>query len=182
LDTDLENPGQRTQFKHPHLIEWAKAHRVELVTACLTIARGWVAEGRPEWTTTRLGGFEGWAKVMGGILDVARVPGFLGNVDELFEAAQDEGGDDLHAFFTGWWRTWHDKELKAKELVGMPETPGDDRGGERSHATRLGIILRQALGTVRTIEDGKGSVGNGTMVTVKLVHNASTRKWRLEKL
>ena len=38
-----------------------------------------------------IGSFEGWAEVMGGILQVAGVPGFLGNLQEMYEQADAEG-------------------------------------------------------------------------------------------
>jgi hypothetical protein len=37
----------------------------------------------PHAARTRLGMFERWAKVLGGILDVALIPGFLGNLDDF---------------------------------------------------------------------------------------------------
>jgi len=33
-----------------------------------------------------------WSQTLGGILHVAGVPGFLGNLDEVMEASDSEGG------------------------------------------------------------------------------------------
>ena len=43
------NPDQRksSQFRHPDLREWTRAHRGELVQAALTLVRAWVAAGQP---------------------------------------------------------------------------------------------------------------------------------------
>jgi hypothetical protein len=39
-----------------------------------------------------LGSFETWSQTLGGILHVAGVPGFLGNLDDVMEASDSEGG------------------------------------------------------------------------------------------
>jgi hypothetical protein len=40
LDPEMERPEYRTGFKHPRLLEWVKANRTELVSACLSIVQG----------------------------------------------------------------------------------------------------------------------------------------------
>ncbi len=80
-----ESPEHRPKesFKHPALREWAAEHRAELITACLTLARAWFAAGRPEPDQAfNFGSFETWQKVVGGILHVAGIGGFLANVKE----------------------------------------------------------------------------------------------------
>ena len=52
--------------------------------AALTLIRAWIAAGRPKGKKT-LGKFEGWAEVMGGILQVAGVPGFLDQLEAFRE-------------------------------------------------------------------------------------------------
>src|SRR5688572_2391371 len=48
-----------------------------------------------------LGRFEAWLRVLGGILAVAGVPGFLGNLQEFY-AASDDGGDAWREFVERW--------------------------------------------------------------------------------
>ena len=57
--------------------------------AALTLVQAWVASGKPAGTTT-LGSYESWAEVLGGILEVAGIPGFLGNTDQVYSAAEQE--------------------------------------------------------------------------------------------
>jgi putative DNA primase/helicase len=90
LDAKVDRPWERETFRHPQLREWAAIHRAELVSAALTLARAWIAAGRPS-PSVSLGGFQHWARVVGGILEVATVPGFLTNLDELYEQADAEG-------------------------------------------------------------------------------------------
>ena len=90
LDPHEDQPWLREGFRHPNLLAWVWQNRARLVAACLTLGRAWVAAGRPQHRKT-IGSFEGWAEVMGGILEVAGVPGFLGNLKEMYERADAEG-------------------------------------------------------------------------------------------
>ncbi|MEU1240068.1 hypothetical protein ABZ388_06885 [Micromonospora parva] len=80
-----ESPENRPaeSFRHQDLRAWTAQNRASLIAACLTLVRGWFAAGQP---TPRLpfsmGSFEAWQKVLTGVLDVAGVEGFLGNVRE----------------------------------------------------------------------------------------------------
>ncbi|GGM02503.1 DNA-primase RepB domain-containing protein [Deinococcus aerophilus] len=86
LDPGVERPEERTGFTHPDLRGWIKANRPALVAACLSLIEAWKAAGRPEGSA-RLGSFEKWTATIGGILDVAGVPGFLTGREELYETA-----------------------------------------------------------------------------------------------
>jgi hypothetical protein len=98
LDANMEHPEDRDKFRHANVDRWAAEHRGELVWAALTLARAWVTAGRPSGDET-LGSFETWANVLGGILRVAEVPGFLTNKDDLRAHAGTER-DDLYAFLS----------------------------------------------------------------------------------
>ncbi len=89
LDPGVERPEERTGFRHPDLLGWVKAHRPTLVAACLALVEAWKAAGRPRGSA-RLGSYESWAAVIGGILDVAGVAGFLTGREGLYETANAE--------------------------------------------------------------------------------------------
>ncbi|WP_431031000.1 hypothetical protein [Plantibacter sp. RU18] len=91
LHTNEPNPQNRTAFKHD-LGTWVPAHRAELLRACLILVRAWFDRGRPKpkAVPTVLGGFEQWREVIGGILEVAGVDGFLTSVDQERLAANFE--------------------------------------------------------------------------------------------
>ena len=76
LDAGVEKPWERKGFKHSDLKTWARENRAELVGAVLTLAQGWIVAGQPPGKQ-RLGSFESRAAVIGGILQVAEIPGFL---------------------------------------------------------------------------------------------------------
>ena len=95
--------------------------------------------------------FEEWAAVMGGVLEVAGVPGFLANLDEFYEASDAEG--DVWRALIGRWRERFGGQAttagKLIELVNSSTTdmePLDLRlgdGNDRSQRTRFGYLIRQ---------------------------------------
>lgn len=94
LDSGLEYPEEGRDFRHPDLLAWARERRGELIWAALTLGRAWVAAGRPP-APRKLGGFEAWSEVVGGIFYHAGVDGFLCNLEGLREAGQDTSQTDF---------------------------------------------------------------------------------------
>jgi putative DNA primase/helicase len=147
LDARVDQPWRREGFRLPNLLAWVRANRARLVAACLTLGRAWIAAGMPRHKTT-IGSFESWAEVIGGILDVAGVPGFLTNLDDMLEAA-DADGAMWRLFIAQWWDRFGSAEVGTGDLYELaancePPLPLGT-GGERSQRTRLG----KALGRMR---------------------------------
>ena len=94
VHSDLEVPYQRTDFRHGNLRAWVEEHEAALLGALLTLWRYWSVSGRPRDNTACFGSFEGWAATIAGVLDLAGVGGFLGNVDVI---RQDHADDDNEA-------------------------------------------------------------------------------------
>ena len=90
LDRKVERPWEYRGFKHPDLKVWAYKHRGEVVWSGLTLVQNWLAAGSPYFTGRTLGSYEEWAGVMGGILGTSGIEGFLGNLDEFYEASDAE--------------------------------------------------------------------------------------------
>jgi hypothetical protein len=55
----------------------------------LTLIANWVALGQPDGKE-RMGSYDAWVKVMGGILAAAEIPGLLTNRDAFMDAANDD--------------------------------------------------------------------------------------------
>jgi hypothetical protein len=153
LDAKLDRPWLREGFRHPDIRQWTRDNRGALVGAALTLIRAWLREGRPAGGKT-LGMFESWAKTLGGILDVAGVPGFLGNLEDLYERA-DTDTAAWGAFVTAWWDAKKTAEVKAGDLWGMATEAGIDLGekSDASQKTRLGRMLREMRDRVFAIGD-----------------------------
>ncbi len=147
LDAHVERPWQRADFRHPDLMTWVRANRARLVAACLTICQGWIAAGRPRGTRT-IGSYENWAQILGGVLELAGVDGFLGNIEELMEASDAEGAV-WRGFVSAWWDRFGTAEVGTNDLyetaLGCEPPLPLGSGNDRSQRIRLG----KALGRLR---------------------------------
>jgi hypothetical protein len=144
IDPRIDMPWLREGFKHAVVAEWAQANRSALVHAALTLIQAWIAAGKP-LHNRRLGSFEKWSEVMGGVLEVAEIPGFLGDLNELYASADSDG--QMWREFTGaWWEAYREEPKRVSELNQFCEdrdlmlnVRGD--GSARSQQTRLGKAL-----------------------------------------
>lgn len=154
LDAHIERPWQRDGFRHPDLITWVRANRARIVSACLTLCQAWIAAGKPLGART-LGSYENWAQVMGGLLEVAGIDGFLENLDEMMQAADADGGE-WRAFVTMWWNRFGTAEVGTAALFELalaadpPLSLGP--GNERAQRTRLGKALARMRDRVFRLE------------------------------
>lgn len=88
LESSLENPEERTGFRHPNLLEWVERERRRLVVAGLTLLRSYVLEN-PPYQGGLWGSFEEWSRLVCGAIVWA------GGTDPLIaRATQDPALDD----------------------------------------------------------------------------------------
>ncbi len=169
LDAGIERPWLRVGWRHPDLLAWATQCRGQLVGAALTLVRAWLDAGRPDGRSS-LGMFESWARVLGGILEVAEVPGFLGNLSEFYAVSDGEGAA-LGGFVSSWWAVFGERSVAMADLWPVADSSDLDlgSGGERSQRTRLGKLIGAQRDRV---------VGDWRVVSAGVVH--STSRWRLE--
>ncbi|MCA3431766.1 MAG: hypothetical protein INF71_19345 [Roseomonas sp.] len=174
LDARSDQPWRREGFRHPDLMIWVRANRARLVAACLTLCQAWASAGRPP-AARSLGSFETWSQTLGGILHVAGVPGFLGNLDEVMEASDSEGGT-WRAFIQLWWDRFGSAEVSVSDLIGfardaevsLPLSAKNDHG------------LKVALGAAFTKLRDRAFRTSDRLVHLrqgKLLHNS--QRWRL---
>ncbi|MBM3538528.1 MAG: ATPase [Alphaproteobacteria bacterium] len=147
LDARVDQPWRREGFRHPDLMIWVRTNRARLVAACLILCRAWIAAGRPQGTRS-IGSYESWAQTLGGVLEVAGIDGFLGNLDEMMEASDGEGAV-WRSFVSAWWDRFGTAEVSTSDLyelaqVSEPPLPLGF-GNDRSQRIRLG----KALGRMR---------------------------------
>lgn len=162
LDAGRARPHLRTGFKHDYLLSWARDRRSELISAALTLIQAWLVGGRPEGDI-RLGMFENWARVVGGVLDVAGIMGLAEAVSE-FQGGETESERTLAPFLHLWRERYGDRAVGVKDLsllaeaMDNPEAILDVHLGERvrerstetarSRQTRLGLALLRLSGQV----------------------------------
>lgn len=88
LDAMVARPGEREGFLHPDVRGWVQEHRRELLQSIYVMVRAWIVAGRPQPTIKpKLGSFESWVDIVGGVLYNAGVYGFMTNQEALYDAA-----------------------------------------------------------------------------------------------
>lgn len=156
LAADCERPWLRTDFIHPNLLAWAAERRRDIVRACISLVQAWIDCGRPAHSGACLGSFETWSSTMGGILRVAGIPGFLENLDVLYEENDGES-QEWRSLIAAWWASHSATPVTAGEVLAICkehdllfEMVG--AGSHRSQLTRLGRALQQ---NVDRVYDGR---------------------------
>jgi hypothetical protein len=173
LDPHEDQPWLREGFRHPNLLAWVWQSRARLVAACLTLGRAWIAAGMPRHKQT-IGSFEDWAEVMGGILEVAGVAGFLGNLKEMYERADAEGGA-WRGFVALWWDRFGTQPVTSADLCELALQCGIPmaRGDEHAKRTSLGKALGRMRDRIYTI--------NARRLRVHHVGSAhGAQRWQLQ--
>ena len=176
------NPQDReaSTFRHPDIRTWMDEHRPELVSAVLTIVRSWFAAGKPVSSRgTSLGSFEGWDRIVGGIVAHAGLTGFLSEIQTKRSESDFES-----AYWTShidWlWRTFGPekfttaqvREAAMSDLKGYEAPPRMEDVADKGYTRELG--KRYAQKQSRWY-DGKRLVKSG-------MGHKTTIKWRVEKL
>ncbi|MBI3966636.1 MAG: hypothetical protein HY329_13460 [Chloroflexi bacterium] len=129
--------------------------RGHLLGALLTLARAWFAASKPAATNLpKLGSFEAWAHVVGGVLAHAGVIGFLQNLEELYETVDDESAP-WGAFLAAWRVVFAERGVKTSEVTevlgkqsnlyeALPDNLTDSFGDEKKLSS-FSKILGKAL-------------------------------------
>ncbi len=174
LDARTDQPWFRADFRHPDLLGWSAQQRENLVAAVLTLIEAWRAAGLPR-AKTALGNYEEWARVVGGILDVAGIPGFLSN---LFGSQAEIDQETLawREFVDVWWTKYESAEISASQLETLAkeyDLLSTLLSGSRSSAIKLGMALTRMVG--RQVGGHRITQGRGDRKT-------KVKGYRLERL
>jgi len=106
VDPQDPMPWQREGFRHPDLLRWVQEARGRILAAVFTVARAWIQAGRPAPVRVpRVGSFEAWRDMIGGILESAGVPDFLANANEVYLQA-DEDRQQWENFLQALWNLY----------------------------------------------------------------------------
>lgn len=159
IDAKMDQPWLRHKFKHPDLRDWVATNRGRLVHACLTIIQGWLSAEQPAGKKT-LGMYESWSKNMGGILEFANIPGFLGNLQEFYSKT-DAAGALWRQFMLAWWTAHQDKNVSVATLFPLATKEVElplGTNGDKSQRTKLGMLIAENRERVYNLETNDGPV------------------------
>jgi hypothetical protein len=117
LEANEAEPWTRPleDFRHPDLIKWVKAHRMELLGKVYTMVRAWTVAGFPDSCAPAMGSFEEWTSAVGGILRYAGFMNFMKNSPNI--VALDSNAELCEAFMEAWYEKFTDKEKSSQEIV-----------------------------------------------------------------
>ena len=182
LDSGVERPEERIGFRHPDLLGWARNRRHKIVSAALSIVRQWLDAGAPRGRAV-FGGFESWAAVMGGVLDMAGVDGFLGNRDYLYAVADLESRE-WDVLCAAWHVAHSNRPVKTTEVLAVAKDNAllmplwADRT-ERGAQTSFGRALRErrdrVFGGFRIRFAGEGSAARVSTYVLEEVGRSANR-------
>jgi 5S rRNA maturation endonuclease (ribonuclease M5) len=179
LDAKHPRPWQReVEFKHPQLLQWVKENRGRLVAAIFTLGRAWIQAGKPEPKNTPiLGSFETWTRVIGGILEYAGIPGFLGNLDQMYEKAAEEDG--IEGFLEACYDTWGDKPMTTREIKKEVEQNENLQEALPSWMDHQSRGFTRSLGNL-FVKNEDVYMNNGLVLKRAGTYNRAT-KWQIVK-
>lgn len=141
LNAKQDRPWLRTGFRHADLRGWAIKNRGLLVWAALTLIQTWISKGMP-LGTTKIGMFEAWSEVMGGILETTGIHGLLTNLEDFYSESDTEGAT-WRTFLLAWWEAHRTNQVVVKDLfsIGIEAGLAMGDGSEQSQKVKLGNML-----------------------------------------
>lgn len=158
MDAKSRRPWQRDEpFTHPDVLAYTHEHRGEILAAVLTLARYWIQQGKPGVpdTVPKLGGYEHWRNIVGGVLTTAGYRGFLGNLDELY-TEMDVDGTQWDTFIEAWHGKWGEKGLTTADILDRLHREQDSTTTEFSDSQKVSDCLPDDISDA--LSDRKGSV------------------------
>jgi hypothetical protein len=100
LESSDENPEQRSNFRHPDLVDWVRQERTRLVTAALTMLRAYCVAGRP-YELQAWGSFEGWSRMVRGAVVFAGLDD-PGETRKALAETSDTDAANVYELLCGW--------------------------------------------------------------------------------
>jgi hypothetical protein len=145
LESKVDHPEARTDFKHPNLRAYLAEMRPRLLGSLLAIAE---MEG-PAFIQ---GGYEEWGRLAGGAMAAAGMP----LSQELFaemSAESDDTTSDIRVLIDRWAESYGTQALSVDEVLAQVKGLGimpriQDAPTERAQMIRMGFALRDINGRV----------------------------------
>lgn len=161
---DTATPEERQNFRHPDLVGYVTAERERVLGALMGLLAHWRTSGRP-LHRGGFGGFERWTAVVGGILNAAGYPEWLGNMSE-WRGGADDSTQEHAALVREWHERWACEPVAASDvyelaveldLFGWLDGKSTDRGRRTSFGLRvLNRLVGRIIAGYRVTSSGVG--------------------------
>jgi len=119
IEPTSAHPEARTDFQHPDIRAYVRQQRRTVLECLLGLVENWLAAGRPRHPN-RLGGFESWSEVVGGILQVNALRAWRTNEGEWRKVANPHGAE-LESLVQAWHEAFGSAQVTPKELRDLAE-------------------------------------------------------------
>lgn len=164
MDAQEQKPWlQEKKYIHPDILAWTNEKRGDILAAILTVVRYWVQTGKPEVSkeVPRLGGFEKWREIIGGILTSVEFTGFLGNLEEMYEE-MDLDGTQWDSFINTWYEKWKSNPVTVSDIIDLVKRENDSACSDYSSGNKLSDNLPDDISDAISLHTGSSSkrVGN----------------------
>lgn len=136
LTPATSRPQDRGGWKHDPIEKWCITNRARILSCVFTIAKSWMAAGRPMMKENRLGSFDSFAGIIGGMLEHAGISGFLSD-----QAAQLGSTDTETSEWIGFLGV-------IKQWRGLGEWTASELAREMRFASKTGEALLNAAPAV----------------------------------
>lgn len=74
LESGEEHPERRDSFRHPDLLKYVSANRRKLLSAALTLLRGYCSAGKPDQQLPAWGSYSGWSDLVRNCVVWSKLP------------------------------------------------------------------------------------------------------------
>ena len=144
LDPESENPDCRAFERDPKA--FIRQNRAQVCGAIITLVRAWQEAGRPAYSGPHRCRFPQWQDVIGGILQIAGIPGFLENLEAQREAIGGTVSDDWGEMVARWHEAHGESFVTAQELLPIAEkVPGIAALFEKAEGAQRNRKLMNAI-------------------------------------
>lgn len=117
IDPNCENPEEREFAGDPQA--FIRRNRAKVCGALVTLVRAWQAADTPPYSGPNHCRFSEWARVIGGILEVAQIGGFLDNVTEQRARIGGDASNEWHEFTALWFEAHGEKFVGTRDLLAL---------------------------------------------------------------
>jgi len=119
IEPTSAHPETRSDFQHPDIRAYVRERRRVVIECLLGLIENWLAAGRPAHPN-RLGGFENWSEIVGGILKVNGLNDWRTNEADWRRQA-DPKGAEMEAFVDLWHGQFGPGSVDPKNLRSLAQ-------------------------------------------------------------
>ncbi|MEM7473714.1 MAG: hypothetical protein AAF483_01895 [Planctomycetota bacterium] len=184
LDSTLERPETRDDFRHPNLLAWVRNHRSVLVTASLTVLRAYFVAGCPKQSGGQFGSFENWSSIVRGAIVWAGCADPMETVDTA--RAEDDSAAVLSGLIRGLQEVDPNGEgVSSREIADLLNNVKYANQFPAMHEVATEIATKNGKTDARLLGNQfkkyLNRVANGFRIT-KSEERSRLTKWRVESV